>query len=148
MAGSFGFEEEKYELSQQIGERVLLPAVRDVPDETLVIADGFSCREQISQATGREAMHLAEVVQLALHEGRDVRLNGEPPETVMRHLQPRALTRPRAGSLAVAAVAAGAAVLGGILAWRGASRMLHAGDNGMKEDRHTMEGADAIATAG
>jgi FAD/FMN-containing dehydrogenase/Fe-S oxidoreductase len=148
MAGSFGFEEDKYELSQQIGERVLLPAVRDVPDETLVITSGFSCREQISQATGRGAMHLAEVVQLALHEGRDVRLNGEPPETVMQRLQPRALTRPRASALAVAAATAGAAVLCGVLAWRGASRMLHARHDGMNENRATMEGVDAIATAG
>jgi hypothetical protein len=148
MAGSFGFEEDKYELSQQIGERVLLPAVRDVPDETLVITSGFSCREQISQATGRKPMHLAEVVQLALHEGRDIRLNGEPPESVMQRLQPRALTRPRASALAVAAAAAGAAVLGGVLAWRGASRMLRARHEGMSGERKTMEGADAIATAG
>ncbi len=148
MAGSFGFEEEKYELSQQIGERVLLPAVRDAPDDTLVIADGFSCREQISQATGRKAMHLAEVVQLALHEGRDVRLNGEPPETVVRRLRPRALARPRAGALAVAVAAAGTAVLGGVLAWRAASRLLHTGSGVTNEDRDTMEEADAIATTG
>jgi hypothetical protein len=147
MAGSFGFEEDKYELSQQIGERVLLPAVREVPPHTLVIADGFSCREQIAQATGRKAMHTAEVLQLALHEGRDVRLNGEPPETVMQRLQPRALGRPRAGALAVAAAAAGAALFGGVLAWRGASRMLHARRQEM-HDGDTREGADAIATAG
>lgn len=148
MAGSFGFEEDKYELSQQIGERVLLPAVREVSDHTLVVADGFSCREQIAQATGRKAMHTAEVLQLALHEGRDVRLNGEPPETVMRWLQPRELTHPRAGALAVAAAAAGAAVLGGVLAWRGANRMLHSRKERMHHDGNLREGADAIATAG
>jgi FAD/FMN-containing dehydrogenase/Fe-S oxidoreductase len=147
MAGSFGFEEDKYELSQQIGERVLLPAVREVSNHTLVVADGFSCREQIAQATGRKAMHTAEVLQLALHEGRDVRLNGEPPETVMRRLQPRELIRPRAGALAVSAVAAGAALLGGALAWRGASRMLHSRRQRMHHDGYSREGADAIATA-
>jgi FAD/FMN-containing dehydrogenase/Fe-S oxidoreductase len=133
MAGSFGFEEGKYELSQQIGERVLLPAVREAPTDTLVIADGFSCREQIAQGTGRRAMHTAEVLQLALHEGRDVRLNGEPPESVLQRLQPRALERPRVGALAVAAAAAGVALLGGVLAWRGARRMLREGKLGTRQ---------------
>ena len=65
MAGPFGFEKDKYEVSQAVGERVLLPAVRDTPADTLIVSDGFSCREQILQATGRRAMHLAEVMQLA-----------------------------------------------------------------------------------
>jgi FAD/FMN-containing dehydrogenase/Fe-S oxidoreductase len=70
MAGAFGFEKEKYEVSQAIGERVLLPAIRQASAETLIVADGFSCREQIKQATGRNAMHLAEVLQLALNDRR------------------------------------------------------------------------------
>jgi hypothetical protein len=49
------------------GERNLLPAVRDAADGALLIADGFSCREQIEQATGRHAVHLAEVLQRGLH---------------------------------------------------------------------------------
>jgi Fe-S oxidoreductase len=65
MAGSFGFEADKYAISQAIGERVLLPAVRAAAPETLIVADGFSCREQIEQATGRKPIHLAEVLQLA-----------------------------------------------------------------------------------
>jgi Fe-S oxidoreductase len=65
MAGPFGFEKEKYAVSQAIGERVLLPAVRQAQPETLIVSDGFSCREQILQATGRQALHLAEVLQLA-----------------------------------------------------------------------------------
>ncbi|HEY9857514.1 MAG TPA: hypothetical protein V6D05_17350, partial [Stenomitos sp.] len=48
----------------------LLPAVRAADPATLVVTDGFSCREQIEQGTGREALHLAEVVQLALHQGQ------------------------------------------------------------------------------
>jgi FAD/FMN-containing dehydrogenase/Fe-S oxidoreductase len=68
MAGAFGFEKDKFEISQAIGERVLLPAVRQALPDTLIIADGFSCREQIAQATGRKAMHLSEVLQLALDE--------------------------------------------------------------------------------
>ena len=67
MAGAFGFERgEHYELSQQIGERALLPAVRSAVPDALLVANGFSCREQISQATGRRALHLAEVLELAL----------------------------------------------------------------------------------
>ncbi len=51
MAGSFGFEEDKYETSVNIGERVLLPAVRRAEPSTFLVADGFSCREQIAQLT-------------------------------------------------------------------------------------------------
>jgi Fe-S oxidoreductase len=67
MAGAFGFERgEHYELSMKIGERALLPAVRAASPDTLLIADGFSCREQISQSAGRRAYHLAEVLELTL----------------------------------------------------------------------------------
>jgi Fe-S oxidoreductase len=65
MAGPFGFDREKYTVSQAIGERVLLPAVRQAAPETLIVADGFSCREQIYQATGRRAVHLAEALEMA-----------------------------------------------------------------------------------
>ncbi len=64
MAGSFGFEEDKYEVSVAVGEHSLLPAVRKEGLSTLIVADGFSCREQISQHTGRHALHLAEVLRL------------------------------------------------------------------------------------
>jgi Fe-S oxidoreductase len=66
MAGPFGFERDKYAVSQAVGERVLLPAVRNAPADALIVSDGFSCREQILQATGRRALHLAEVMQLGL----------------------------------------------------------------------------------
>jgi hypothetical protein len=66
MAGPFGFEKDKYEVSQAIGERVLLPAVRATPQEALIVSDGFSCREQIQQATGRRALHLAEALHLGM----------------------------------------------------------------------------------
>jgi FAD/FMN-containing dehydrogenase/Fe-S oxidoreductase len=65
MAGSFGFEADKYKVSLAIGELELLPAVRKADPDCLVIADGFSCREQIAQCTNRRALHLAEVIQLA-----------------------------------------------------------------------------------
>jgi FAD/FMN-containing dehydrogenase/Fe-S oxidoreductase len=67
LAGSFGFERgQKYELSISAGERVLLPAVRGADPSTLLIADGFSCRTQIQHTTRRRAVHLAEVIELAL----------------------------------------------------------------------------------
>jgi hypothetical protein len=69
MAGAFGFEKEKYDVSIAIGELELLPAVRQASPESLIIADGFSCREQISQCTDRHALHLAEVIQMALSDG-------------------------------------------------------------------------------
>ena len=65
MAGAFGFEKEKYEVSMGAGERVLLPRVREADSETLIIANGFSCRTQIEQATDRQAVHLAEVLERA-----------------------------------------------------------------------------------
>ena len=69
MAGYFGYEEgDKYEVSIKAGERVLLPAVRKADKKTLIIADGFSCREQIEQLTNREGLHTAQVLQMALHE--------------------------------------------------------------------------------
>jgi FAD/FMN-containing dehydrogenase/Fe-S oxidoreductase len=67
MAGSFGFEHDKYDVSMAIGELELLPAVRKAPADWLIIADGFSCREQIAQGTDRQALHLAEVLQMALN---------------------------------------------------------------------------------
>jgi FAD/FMN-containing dehydrogenase/Fe-S oxidoreductase len=69
MAGAFGFDRDNYEISMRIGERVLLPAVRAASRDTLIVADGFSCREQIEQSTDRKALHLAQVLQMALHEG-------------------------------------------------------------------------------
>ncbi|HEY1294263.1 MAG TPA: FAD-binding and (Fe-S)-binding domain-containing protein [Chloroflexota bacterium] len=70
MAGAFGFETgDHYEVSVKAGERVLLPAVREAAHDTLIIADGFSCREQIEQRTGRRGVHLAEVLHMALQSG-------------------------------------------------------------------------------
>jgi FAD/FMN-containing dehydrogenase/Fe-S oxidoreductase len=66
MAGSFGFDADKYDVSIAAGERVLLPAVRAAANDTLIVSDGFSCREQIAQTTGRRALHLADVLRLGL----------------------------------------------------------------------------------
>ncbi|HEY8965495.1 MAG TPA: hypothetical protein VIM58_03570, partial [Candidatus Methylacidiphilales bacterium] len=72
MAGSFGYEAgEKYEVSMKTGELALLPQVRKTPDDVLLLADGFSCREQIRQATGRKPLHLAELITLAFPPNRE-----------------------------------------------------------------------------
>jgi Fe-S oxidoreductase len=65
MAGSFGFEAEKYEVSMAVGERRLLPRVRQ-RDDAVIVADGFSCRTQIEEATGRKPVHLAQLIKMAL----------------------------------------------------------------------------------
>ncbi|MEP6880004.1 MAG: heterodisulfide reductase-related iron-sulfur binding cluster, partial [Nitrosospira sp.] len=68
MAGSFGFDKDKYDVSIQVGELALLPAVRNATSETLIVADGYSCREQIAQTTHRKGLHTAEVIHMALQQ--------------------------------------------------------------------------------
>lgn len=62
MAGPFGFEKDKFEISQRLAERVLLPAIRKAERGALVISDGFSCCEQVEQNTGVRPLHFAEVL--------------------------------------------------------------------------------------
>jgi Fe-S oxidoreductase len=66
MAGSFGYEAEHYEVSMKMAELSLLPAVRRAGAETLIVADGTSCRHQIADGTGRRALHVARVLERAL----------------------------------------------------------------------------------
>ena len=66
MAGSFGYEAEHYDLSMQMGELAVLPAVREADADTLLIANGTSCRQQIGDGAGREAVHVARVLRDAL----------------------------------------------------------------------------------
>lgn len=75
LAGSFGYEDHHYDISIKIGERVLLPKIREAGRDTLIVSDGFSCREQIMHATARHGMHLAEVIQMALHQPLPPRKN-------------------------------------------------------------------------
>jgi FAD/FMN-containing dehydrogenase/Fe-S oxidoreductase len=72
MAGPFGFEAKKYDISVKAGERVLLPEVRNAANDEIIIADGFSCKEQIRQLTSRKALHVAEVIRNALKNGSKV----------------------------------------------------------------------------
>jgi Fe-S oxidoreductase len=109
MAGSFGFERQHYAISIKAGERVLLPAVRSASADTLIVADGFSCRTQIQEGTGRRALHLADVIEMAHREGPRGP-NGELPE--IAYVPDYAtLTRPSARTklMTGAAIAAGVA---------------------------------------
>ncbi|HTJ89276.1 MAG TPA: FAD-binding and (Fe-S)-binding domain-containing protein [Acidocella sp.] len=105
-AGAFGYEAEHYAISQIIGEQVLLPAVRKADKDTLIIADGFSCRQQIRDATGRWAIHPAELLAWALE-------TKPPPEPVpeTHYLEPAAALAP---GKAAAGMALTLAVLGGV----------------------------------
>ncbi|MFP3920872.1 MAG: FAD-binding and (Fe-S)-binding domain-containing protein [Dichotomicrobium sp.] len=69
MAGAFGYQAETYDVSQQMGELSLLPAVRAADPDAIIVADGTSCRHQIADGTGREALHVARVLHRALEAG-------------------------------------------------------------------------------
>jgi Fe-S oxidoreductase len=66
MAGSFGFEEEKYDVSVKCAQLVLLPELNKTPAETLVVINGFSCRAQIEELSGRRPLHVAELLKMGL----------------------------------------------------------------------------------
>ena len=70
MAGSFGYEQEHYEVSMKMAEASLLPAVRKAQDDVMLVADGTSCRHQINHGTGREAFHVVRILQRALRAHR------------------------------------------------------------------------------
>jgi len=65
MAGAFGYDRDHFEISKQIGARVLIPAIDNAPPDAIIVADGFSCRSQIRHfCPSRTPMHLAEVLNL------------------------------------------------------------------------------------
>jgi len=114
MAGSFGFESDKYDLSVKVGERVLLPAVRNADPSTLLVADGFSCREQISQLTTRQALHTAEVLSLAANQAEIG--DHQPPESAI--VQRREVAR-KQSMLKAAAITVGVLGMAGLAFFMG-----------------------------
>jgi FAD/FMN-containing dehydrogenase/Fe-S oxidoreductase len=116
MAGAFGFEKDHYDVSIKVGERVLLPAVREADKQTLIIADGFSCREQIAQTTDRRALHLAQVLQMAMREGQ-AEASGAYPEARYTASNAERSKQSQKKLLPVAFIGAGLALAGGVLAW-------------------------------
>jgi Fe-S oxidoreductase len=120
LAGSWGFERGKHDISMECGEQALLPAVREADTATVVVANGFSCKTQIADAgTGRRALHLAEVLRLAATAERSAVGTGLPEARVP-------VTAPRAGVLRRVARTAGpvAAAVGGVAGAAVASRRL------------------------
>jgi FAD/FMN-containing dehydrogenase/Fe-S oxidoreductase len=113
MAGSFGFERDKYEISAAIGELELLPAVRKAPADWLIIADGFSCREQIAQGTSRHALHLAEVLQMALDPASQAAPGPFPESALVRQRESEVRASMRRAGIGLGALAAG-----GLLLWQ------------------------------
>jgi hypothetical protein len=122
LAGSWGFEQGKYDISMQCGEQGLLPGVRQAAPDTVVVANGFSCQTQLEQAgTGRGALHVAQVLKLARERGPIGWTAGAPePACGDDHpAAPRAVKAKRIAGLAVlGAVMSGAIAAGVKLAGR------------------------------
>jgi Fe-S oxidoreductase len=120
MAGSFGFEAEHYDFALKVGEQRLLPAVRQVDEDTLIIADGFSCHEQIRQGADRKPLHIAQILQMALREAPYLMSHDHGPSLTRprlgthRQTQQTRRRRTRAGTATALGVGA---LAGGLLAW-------------------------------
>jgi FAD/FMN-containing dehydrogenase/Fe-S oxidoreductase len=112
MAGSFGFEAGHYDISVKVGEHKLLPIVRDASPETLLIADGFSCKTQVEQLTDRRPLHTAQVIKMAMEHGPEG-LASEHPERAYPDVRLNGAHNGRGAAIAagatVAIAAAGAA---------------------------------------
>jgi len=106
-----------------VGDRLLLPAVRRAPAETLLIADGFSCREQIAQATGRHALHLADVLAMAVRRER-----GAPTPSALAPAVHANGSDRRPIAMTAALLGAGALAVSSALLWQSRhARGAHAG---------------------
>jgi FAD/FMN-containing dehydrogenase/Fe-S oxidoreductase len=116
MAGSFGFEKEKYEVSVKCGEHALLPKVREAEPETLIVASAFSCQEQIEQLTHRHALHLAQVLHMAAQPQAQ---KGKYPETPYVEARESAV---RASMQRSGIALAGTAALGAAALWMATRR--------------------------
>ncbi len=116
LAGSWGFEEDKHDLSMKIGERRLLPAARNAEKDVIIMADGFSCKTQIEQGdTDRRALHTAQVIKMAMDYGSEGTPDGERPEQYYPDIVLQNGYKPDL-KMAVT-LGLGATVAGGALAW-------------------------------
>ncbi len=110
LAGSWGFEDGHHDISLECGEQALLPAVREATTDTIVVANGFSCKTQIQQGdTGRRALHVAQLMKMAREHGPDG-YRGGPPEEPYYEVRPRPERRPAKAAAVGVGVLAGAAV--------------------------------------
>jgi FAD/FMN-containing dehydrogenase/Fe-S oxidoreductase len=122
LAGSFGFEREHDEISREIGEQRLMPAVREAPRDAILIADGFSCKTQIEQMTERRALHTAQVLKLALESAPSEQPRPHPEESFPDVVLDDSKGRLREAALLGAALAAGAGAAAAVGSLRGRDR--------------------------
>ena len=118
LAGSFGFEKEHDEISREIGEQRLMPAVRGAPQEAILIADGFSCKTQIEAMTDRRALHTAQVLKLAMERGPAAEPGPRPEEGFPDVVLDDPTGRLRDAAVLGAALATGAGLAAGLLRGR------------------------------
>jgi hypothetical protein len=130
LAGSFGYEDGHYDVSMKIGEHVLLPKVRQAARDTLILSDGFSCREQIMHGTRRHGMHIAELIQMAMHQ----------PLPPMKKYVEEGWVQPESGYPLVTAAATGLLVTAGITFWKA---MKNGSVNGAAKTASAHEPSDA-----
>jgi FAD/FMN-containing dehydrogenase/Fe-S oxidoreductase len=120
LAGSFGFERDHDEISREIGEQRLMPAVRAAPEEAVLVADGFSCKTQIEEMTDRRALHTAQLLKLAMERGAGAEPGARPeqgfPDVVLEDSGGRLREAATLGG--VLAAGAGAAAMLGVMRGR------------------------------
>ncbi|HEV8291641.1 MAG TPA: FAD-linked oxidase C-terminal domain-containing protein, partial [Tepidisphaeraceae bacterium] len=117
MAGAFGFEPgDHYDTSIACAQRALIPEVTKVPTDRLIISDGFSCREQIEQMTDRHALHLAQVLQMAIRQGLAGPRSGRPEDVIVQARRREHRIAAIRTATFFAAGLAGALLVAGILA--------------------------------
>jgi FAD/FMN-containing dehydrogenase/Fe-S oxidoreductase len=117
LAGSWGFETGKHDISMECGEQGLLPAVREASDETIVVANGFSCKTQLEQSgAGRRALHVGQVMKLAREHRPEGFTAGRPEDGyyAVKPPAPKDLRLKRAGAVAGVVIAGAAAVAAGV----------------------------------
>jgi Fe-S oxidoreductase len=134
MAGSFGFEEDKFDISQAVGELAFLPKIREASPDELIIANGFSCLTQIEDLTERQGLHLAQVLQMAINEGP----HGTPGSFPERQY-PKVRGVPNSSSLGTGLAFGAGLLLGGLLVRHWMKNHRHEGD-GSLEQRGTARG--------
>jgi hypothetical protein len=111
MTGYFGYEKgQHYEVSIKAGEQTLLPAVRQAEKSTVIISDGFSCREQIEQETDRKGIHLAQVLQMALREQQGQTTTAFPEKRYVDEMQLKNTHKKRNTILLLGAIGLGVVI--------------------------------------
>ncbi|HEY8296496.1 MAG TPA: FAD-binding and (Fe-S)-binding domain-containing protein [Candidatus Baltobacteraceae bacterium] len=117
MAGPFGFDAEHYDVSMTLGERVLLPKVRQADKQTIIVANGFSCREQVAQTTNRQALHPAQVLKMAIDDADKTSNDALPELRYMPDIRSESL-KAAARGMAVAAILGGVALVAALVIWK------------------------------